>query len=289
MNARIRLVTVALPLVLALGACATTAPPSPLLTKAEDGLQSLRSDPQVTQWAPDELKDAEQAVKDARDPDGGPAEADHLAFMAQKRVEIAKASAFANREEAAFEALIAKRDAIGTPGGNDSITTLSQNVIGTTPPPIPIGSDAQNGAPAPASRPKPVARLRPSPPIPAPHQQMAQRSTRVPAQAPQPDAVEPAPSHTDGDSLLSLQASDFKGGSRLTPSANRAVHSLLTDLVQQPSRTVLISGASRAQLEAVRHSLSEVGVPEWRLRMQVTSAPGVSVDFGGQVSTPSIR
>lgn len=230
------LITVAL----VLSACASIVSPSPTLTQAEKNLQTLRADPTIARWAPNELAQAEQAVENARWAYGGPLHVQHLAFMAEKQVEIAQAAANANREESGYKALLAKRNAMG--GGNDSITTLAQNTI---------GNDTGRAIPI--------------------NQETGTRTTVA------------------NGILLTIQASDFDRGNRLTPAAHNAVHGLLASLARQPWRQLVISGASDAQLTAVRRALAENGVPGWRLHTQRTADHAITIAFLNTASTPATR
>jgi len=235
---------------LALSACVSVAPPSPLLTQAEHGLQALHTDPAIARWAPDALAQAGQAVHTAQRAHGDSQHLQHLAFMAENQVEIAKATANANREKSAYAALVAKRDAMG--GGNESITTLSQIVIGNSSTPVtPINREGAEVSSA--TEPTPV------------------------------------PTPAANSTLLTLHAADFNRGNRLTPTAYNAVQGLLARLVQQPSLRVVISGASRAQLATVRQALAESGVPSWRLQTLQTVDRSIDIAFGGKVSTPIIE
>lgn len=244
------------PTALALSACASIAPPSPMLTHAEIKLRALRTDPTIARWAPNELAQAEQAVKDAQRAYGDPLHIQHLAFMAENQVEIAKATANANREESAYEALLAKRNTMG--GGNDSITTLAQDAIGDNAGrATPINQKAETEAFA------------------------ANESTPLPAPTPAVSAA--------NDTLLTMHASDFGHDNHLTTTAHNAVHGLLASLARQPWRRVVISGASNAQLAAVRKALAENGVPGWRLQTRRTTDHAISIAFRSVVSTPAIQ
>lgn len=78
---------------LALGGCAT--PTVPALDRAELSLREAAADPLVVEHAPVALHDAEQAVDRARAAldDEEESEVEHLAYLAQRRVEIARAEA----------------------------------------------------------------------------------------------------------------------------------------------------------------------------------------------------
>lgn len=267
---------------LALCACATTSPPAPMAGKADQQLQALRQDPQVAKWAPDALADAEAAVQRAQHPDGGQQAAQHLAFMAEIRVQIAKAAARANREQAAYKALQAQRDAIGTAGGNDSITTLSQTVMGDSTVATPIAPSAQPtplpGSPAAASSP---------PSHPAAPAAATTDATSAPAAVATATSA-PEPAVPASGALLTLQRSDFRG-TALRTAARAAVRGLLPQLVQAPSRQVVVSGTDTAQLSAVRQVLADTGLPAWRLQTRRDGTAGVSIGLGGTVSTPALH
>ena len=95
--------SVALAAALALGGCATTAT-VPALDQAELALHDAASDPLVVEHAPVALHDAEQAVDRALDAlgDEPDSEVEHLAYLAQRQVEVARAEA--ERQAALAEA-----------------------------------------------------------------------------------------------------------------------------------------------------------------------------------------
>lgn len=304
----------ALSTALTLSACVAITPASPTLMRAVKGLQALHDDPDVARWAPVQLAQAEQAVHKAQHTHGNKQRLQHLAFMAENRVEFAGATAYARQQAATYQKLRAKRESLG--GGDQSVTTLAQAVIGSGTPPTPLQPDVQIAAsttpssPAPAStEPQPGNPQAVSPPVttastqthnpapePSPVPVEAPASAAAPAggapatrPTPQPKTTPPAapePAATTpatGKTLLTFKASDFLHGDRLTPDARRAVHGLLPALVEHSSRLIVISGASKSQRETVRATLIAIGVPGWRLRTQ-SGAGATTVTFGGQLS-----
>jgi outer membrane protein OmpA-like peptidoglycan-associated protein len=80
----------------AAGTFACASPPNPNVQRAEVAYESAANDPEVTTYAPLELREAETALERAqraerRDADDD--EVDHLAYLAHRRVEIAEVSA----------------------------------------------------------------------------------------------------------------------------------------------------------------------------------------------------
>jgi outer membrane protein OmpA-like peptidoglycan-associated protein len=80
----------------AAGALACASPPNPNVQRAEVAYDSAANDPEVRTYAPRELQEAEAALDRAqraerRDEDDE--EVDHLAYLAQRRIEIAEVSA----------------------------------------------------------------------------------------------------------------------------------------------------------------------------------------------------
>src|SRR5262245_37994163 len=80
----------------AAGAFACASPPNPNVQRAEAAYESAANDPEVTTYAPLELREAESAVDRAQRAerhDADDEEVDHLAYLAERRVEIAQVSA----------------------------------------------------------------------------------------------------------------------------------------------------------------------------------------------------
>ena len=76
-------------------ACATPNPPAPL-SQARSAYDELAANPDVVRHAPVELYEAEEAVQRAErawNQDGDEVETDHLAYVADKRIEIARSVA----------------------------------------------------------------------------------------------------------------------------------------------------------------------------------------------------
>jgi outer membrane protein OmpA-like peptidoglycan-associated protein len=81
---------------LAAGAFACASPPNPNVQRAEAAYDAAANDPEVTTYAPLELREAETALDRAQRAerrDAEEEEVDHLAYLAQRRVEIAEVSA----------------------------------------------------------------------------------------------------------------------------------------------------------------------------------------------------
>ena len=93
-------------LALALAACASTPPAA--LTNAEAEYDAAAADPQVSEHAPVALHEAEQTLEKARAElaDGEESEVEHLAYLASRRVEIA-------REKARRDAAVAASEQLG--------------------------------------------------------------------------------------------------------------------------------------------------------------------------------
>ena len=80
----------------AAGALACASPPNPNVQRAEAAYDSAANDPEVRTYAPGELQQAEAALDRAQRAerrDDEEEEVDHLAYVAQRRVEIAEVSA----------------------------------------------------------------------------------------------------------------------------------------------------------------------------------------------------
>jgi outer membrane protein OmpA-like peptidoglycan-associated protein len=90
---------------LALAACGT-APPGPALQQARTVYQTAASDPRVASAAPLEIRRAEETLRRAeavQREDGNGPEVDHLAYLTQQRVGIARALARASEARGVME------------------------------------------------------------------------------------------------------------------------------------------------------------------------------------------
>ncbi len=79
--------------VLALAGCAAAPVVAPETATARTKLTQLQSSPQLATMAPTAMKEAEQAVAAAEVPQKDPAEAEHLAYLANSKVAYAEAKA----------------------------------------------------------------------------------------------------------------------------------------------------------------------------------------------------
>ena len=97
-------------------ACATTPPPAPL-SQARNAYNYLAADPEVAKHAPVELDEAEKAVERAEagwNRDTDEVETNHLAYIADKRIAIARAvaqQALAEAEASRIQVLLDAREA----------------------------------------------------------------------------------------------------------------------------------------------------------------------------------
>lgn len=269
-----------------LSGCATASrwvgitQPDPLAAKAAAQLATLQADPQVAQLAPQALLDAVDAVHDAQHPSDGKEHAHHLAFVAEKRVQIARAITDLKTQHAAYEALLAQRNAMG--GGDASITTLAQAMpapasapeSAPTPvqsPPSATTSPAES-APVPERTPpmRPVApsiEVAPSPPIAASATGAQAASPSAPIATVEPgNPASSAPAAAAGNgALMTFAATDFDAQGRLASAARDAMYDLLPKFVRAPKAKIVVSGANAAHVTVVRAQLQAFGVPPWRL------------------------
>jgi hypothetical protein len=77
--------------------------------RAQGELSSLQADPDLASRAPAAIKDAQDAVGAAETPQTDPVLASHLAYVAQRKVETARALAEARQAEDRLNALRAQR------------------------------------------------------------------------------------------------------------------------------------------------------------------------------------
>ncbi|HEU0195664.1 MAG TPA: hypothetical protein VFQ88_00435 [Nevskiaceae bacterium] len=270
-----------LAIAMTLSGCATTSrmlgitQPDPLAAKAALQLQKLQADPQVAQRAPDALLAAVDAVHAAQHPGGGAWYAHHLAFVAAKRVQIARALTTASEQHQAYRALVAKRDSLG--GGNSSIATLAQQPVALPPPTV--------VAATPLPQP-PAAVAAPTPSSPPPKLVAASTLPTAPEPEPEPEpepAIKGPFSGTHG-ALLLMPASSFTARERLTSGARDALYQLLPSLAQFPQAKILITGPVAGHVAAVHKQLVDFGVPEWRLTEQ-HGGDAVEIRFQGEDQT----
>lgn len=100
---------------LALSACSSAPVKDPAVEKARASLTELRSDSQLGTRAPVAMEDAERAVAAAEKAVRNEAkreDIDHLAFMADQRIEIARAEAQARLSDDEFKKLSGARDTV---------------------------------------------------------------------------------------------------------------------------------------------------------------------------------
>lgn len=97
---------------LALAGCAAAPVVAPGTATARTQLTQLQSSPQLATMAPTAMKEAEQAVAAAEVPQKDPAEAEHLAYLANSKVEYAEARAQTAYMEQQRAALAKSRDQI---------------------------------------------------------------------------------------------------------------------------------------------------------------------------------
>jgi outer membrane protein OmpA-like peptidoglycan-associated protein len=105
MNARILVSTAC---GVAAGALACASPPNPNVQRAEAVYDAAANDPEVTTYAPLELREAEGALDRAQRAerrDADEEEVDHLAYLAQRRVEIAEVTADRKHDAATSKAV----------------------------------------------------------------------------------------------------------------------------------------------------------------------------------------
>lgn len=94
--------------------CGTVAP-NPALERARLGYTQAQQNPQVAANAPVALREAEQALQKAEqawEDDEGQAEVDHLAYMTERRTEIARAHAEQKIAEGEVQRLGGERDRV---------------------------------------------------------------------------------------------------------------------------------------------------------------------------------
>jgi hypothetical protein len=100
---------------LALPACATDAIRDPSAAKVRADLSELQSDPNLASRAPVSIHDAETAVQDAERPQNDRDLAAHLVYLADRRVQIAKAQAQTKFPEDRRKALSDQSAGSGSP------------------------------------------------------------------------------------------------------------------------------------------------------------------------------
>ncbi|TAM09798.1 MAG: DUF4398 domain-containing protein [Nevskiaceae bacterium] len=273
-----------------LNGCASTSrlmgltQPDPAMVKVTGQLAQLQADPQVAQFAPDALHDAVAAVDAAQHAGGGEAHARHLAFMAEKRVEIARMLTDIQVQRGNYERLLAQRNAMG--GGDRYITTLAQDSVATLGTPAAIAAAADGSA---ATTPEPEAAVPAAPappPQPTPEVAVAVKPALPKTAAPlKPTAVSPAASAPvdaplSADVLMRFAAADFDGHGHITDATRDRMYDLLPKFVRAPKARITVSGGNSAQVAGVRNQLLNFGVPTWRLATAKGSGP-VAVSMKG--------
>ena len=255
-----------------LSACVAMAPADHRAAQAREALNKLEADADVKTYAPDALARAEQAVNEAEGMQASADEAATLGYVALMRVQIAGYTAAAKRDNAAYQQLVARRDALRPGQHQDGLTTLALDALNASPQQFefkPLG----NSAPLPPPVEKPA--VTPAANAPA-------------AEVPQPQNVnasagEPHP-------LLALGATAFAGGTALKPIACSELDKVVPVLIKHVQRPVLvyfgaINATEMERASAVRDYLVAHGVARQRLFIAATSdismtpTGGVSVDF----------
>lgn len=97
---------------LGLVACAASPTVAPEASAARQQLTQLQSNPKLAPLAPVALRDAEAAVEQAEVPREKPAQAEHYAYLAQTKVDYARAQAERLYLEQQQEALAAQREQV---------------------------------------------------------------------------------------------------------------------------------------------------------------------------------
>lgn len=244
-------------------ACAII-PPDGGTASVRHNLESLEADPKlnIKGNAPHELEIAEQAIAAAEAPQVSTEEAAHQTFIAGERVQIAAWTAAANRDQAGYAVLAARRDAMRH-GSSDSVITLATDPFGATPQPLqftPIGA----GVPANA----------------------AATGVQGAVTQPPPGAPEkPAIADTSGP-LLALAANAFTGGAALSTAAHGALDRLVPQLLQQAQRPVLIyfgeiSDTNLLRASSVKVYLVAHGVASQRLFIAASNDSRLMIPAGG--------
>lgn len=249
--------------------------PGPQATKAAAQLKALQADPQATRYAAPELKDAAAAVHDALHAYGSGWRAKHLAFVAEKRIQIAQATTAIAVQQQAYKTLVAKRDAL-----KQAAATRAQQLARAGEPvthPMPVIAPAQppkkveTESAAPATAPAP-------PPQPAQPAQVAQAAS-LPAQEP---ASSTPFSGTHG-ALLTIEDSSFDSHDQLTASGRDALYGLLRGLAHYPQAGVIVRGPVKARVQSVIKQLEAFGVPAARLIAQQRNTDAVKIRFKGDL------
>lgn len=94
-----------------LALCGACAGPNVALEQARKGYEEARQDPEIVRQAPHILHEAEQALREAEQADDQE-EVDHLAYMAKRGVDIARAEAQRKTAEAEAERALEGRDKV---------------------------------------------------------------------------------------------------------------------------------------------------------------------------------
>ncbi|MDT8410784.1 MAG: OmpA family protein [Wenzhouxiangellaceae bacterium] len=106
---RIRLAGTVL-LVLLLAACATPPPPPGMIDNLRDDLQALEENTELTAMVPEAVADARMAVRRASVESLNDEQRRHLAWLAHKTIEIARAKGFAERARSDIQAIEQRRN-----------------------------------------------------------------------------------------------------------------------------------------------------------------------------------
>lgn len=236
-----------------------------LANKAAAQLKTLQANPQAVQVAPGELAAAAQAVDAALHPNGGVWNAKHLAYVAEKRVQIAQTTVDIATQQATYKKLVAHRDAL------KKAQASAPSETPVTHPFVPVP------APAPVTKIPPQTAAPSTPPTPQTPQQTA---AIAPAASASPPATGmPAPYAGTRGALLTLPPSRFDAHDQLTSTGRDALYGLLKALARYPQANVLVRGSVPARVKAVADQLTRFGVPAARVKQQHNTDEAVTIRF----------
>ena len=266
------LLAAAISVSLALGGCAATPESPEGATEVRNKLNALKNNPDLANRTRVELRAAEQAVELAEKP--LPAEqsdlGEHRVYMADRKVEIARARATALHAEAQRERLSQERDEARLAARTSEVERAREDARSARDEAEAARtSETESAATAAAER-----------------QRMAEETQRM-AEEMQQEMDDLKAEVTDRGLVLTLGDVLFATGSAdLQSGANSNLDKLVTFLNEHPERKVLVEGhtdnvggeelnqrLSRQRAEAVRNYLTEKGIAAERL-----SAEGIGMD-----------
>lgn len=105
-------VAIALTLILSLAACATAPKKDLALERVRSQLEDLKADAELAGYAPLALGEAERALRNAEQAVGDDMYRFHLVYMADRRIQIARAMAQREQLEQTYDELTAQRNAM---------------------------------------------------------------------------------------------------------------------------------------------------------------------------------